>query len=81
MFTILVPIFTLISIYSKWYRTSAVKKHRFIGYFIQGIPALFWVVYFIGSSQYWICLISCSNIVFIIRGVLNNKKGDDGKGS
>lgn len=70
---VLVPIFTIISISSKWYRSSKHQKHRWLGYLLQSIPVCFWLFYFIVTKQAWICLITLSNAFFICRGIFNNK--------
>lgn len=70
---ILVPVFVLISISSKWYRSSAHQKHRWFGFALQAVPICFWMFYFIITKQAWICLITLSNAFFVCRGMFNNK--------
>ena len=53
-FKILVPLFTLVTISSKWYRSSSHKKHRWLGFLLQVIPISFWLFYFIATKQCWI---------------------------
>ncbi len=69
---ILVPIFTCITLISKWHRSSSHEKHRWFGFILQAIPIAFWLFYFIVTKQFWICILTISNAFFVIRGVLNN---------
>lgn len=71
---ILVPIFTIITLLSKWFRSSNYKIHRWSGFLLQAIPISFWLFYFIVTKQFWICILTLSNIFFVIRGIYNNSK-------
>lgn len=70
---VLVPIFTCITLLSKWHRSSSRKKNRWLGFVLQSIPIAFWLFYFTVTRQPWICVLTISNAFFVIRGVLNNK--------
>ena len=70
---ILVPLFTIISVVSKWYRSSGHKNNRWLGFLLQSIPIGFWMFYFIVTEQPWICVITASNAFFVARGLFNNK--------
>ena len=69
---ILVPIFAVITLSGKGYRSSYCDKHRWRGFILQMVPVSFWLFYFIVTKQFWIAMITVSNVYFALRGLYNN---------
>jgi len=69
---ILVPIFTIITLISKWHRSSYCDKHRWRGFAMQMVQAIFWIFYFTVTKQFWVALLTMSSVYFALRGIYNN---------
>lgn len=64
----------LISWVCKWFKSADKDQHRFIGFSIQFILNLLWIIYFCLTKQYIIASNGLVTGVFIVRGMYNNRK-------
>lgn len=64
----------LVSICTKWFKSSALEKHRKTGFILTLMLSVYWIVFFILNEQYWLSFHSVTTFSMAVRGVFNNNK-------